>query len=223
MLQGIGRQRSPLHDHVLGTELHVLGGPVGADGTHAVALAVLIRLRDVHLGEDLPVPELVERGCERLVLAVAGVGELEKLLNNRISALGQKPEVVVPGLDVLSGSSGLVGVLLMRVVVIGLLNAFGLNDDGGLLGTAAGGEEDVDGYTVDKRAVTKLKCVKELTKVLSELLVVNLSLGQMSELGDLLPDVRLNELDAVARHLNVLGLALQSGVLGQHDRLIKLG
>ena len=88
VLQGIGRQGSPIHDHVLGAELHVLGGPVGANGAHAVASAVVIRLRDVHLGKDLPVPELVEGGCERLVLAVTGVGELEELIDNRISALG---------------------------------------------------------------------------------------------------------------------------------------
>ena len=145
VLQGIRRQGSPIHDHVLGAELHVLGGPVGADGAHAVALAVLISLLDVYLGKDLPVPELVEGVPERLVLAVAGVGELEELLDNCISALGQKPEVVVLGLDVVGGSDGLVGVFLMRVVVVGLLNALGLDDDGGFLGAAASGEEDVDG------------------------------------------------------------------------------
>ena len=145
MLQGIGRLRLPLHDLVLGAEPDVLGGSVGADGAHAVALAVLISLLDVYLGKDLPVPELVEGVPERLVLAVAGVGELEELLDNCISALGQKPEVVVLGLDVVGGSGGLVGVLLMRVVVVGLLNALGLDDDGGFLGAAASGEEDVDG------------------------------------------------------------------------------
>ena len=49
------------------------------------------------------------------------------------------------GLDVVGGSGGLVGVLLMRVVVVGLLNALSLNDNGGLLGAAASSEEDVDG------------------------------------------------------------------------------
>ena len=138
MLQGIGRLGLPLHDLVL-------GGSVGADGAHAVALAVLISLLDVYLGKDLPVPELVEGVPESLVLAVAGVGELEELLDNCISALGQKPEVVVLGLDVVGGSGGLIGVFLKRTVVVGLLNALGLDDDGGFLGAAASGEEDVDG------------------------------------------------------------------------------
>ena len=221
MLQGIGRLRLPLHDPVLGAEPDVLGGSVGADGAHAVALAVLISLLDVYLGKDLPVPELVEGVPERLVLAVAGVGELEELLDNCISALGQKPEVVVLGLDVVGGSGGLVGVLLMRVVVVGLPDALGLDDNGGLLGAAASSEEDVDGWTVDKRAVTELERVLELTKVLGELLVVEPPLGLESELGDPLPDVRLDERDADARHLYVLGLALQTGGLGQGDRLVE--
>ena len=87
VLQGIRRLRSPLHDLVLGAEPDVLGGPVGADGAHAVALAVTIRLRDVHLGEDLPVPELVKRVSKRLILAVADVSVLKELLNDRIRAL----------------------------------------------------------------------------------------------------------------------------------------
>ena len=219
MVQGVGRLRLPLHDPVLGAELDIIGGPFGAYSPHAVALAVLIRLWDVHLGEDLPVPELVEGVGERFVLAVARVCVLIELLDDRISAHGQEPEVVAPGLDVVGGSRGLEGVFLMRVVVVGLLNALGLDDDGGLLEAAAGGEEDVDGWTVDKRAVTELERVLELTKVLGELLVVEPPLGLESELGDPLPDVRLDERDADARHLDVLGLALQTGGLGQGDRL----
>ena len=145
MLQGIGRLRRPLHDLVLGAEFDVLGGPVAADGAHGVTLTVLISLLDVYLGKDLRVPELDEVAPESLVLAVTGVGKLEKLLDNIISALGQKPEVVLLGLDVVGGSDGLIGVFLMRIVVVGLLNTLFLDDDGGFLGAAASGEEDVDG------------------------------------------------------------------------------
>ena len=88
MLQRIRWLRFPLHDLVLGAEPDVLGGSVGADGAHAVALAVRISLLDVYLGKDLPVPELDEGVPESLVLAVTGVGKLEKLLDNCISALG---------------------------------------------------------------------------------------------------------------------------------------
>ena len=108
-------------------------------------------------------------------------------------------------------------------MVVGLLNALGLDDDGGLLGAAAGGEEDVDGWTADKRAVTELERVQELTEVLGELLVGEPPLGRASELGDLLPDVRLDVPDAGARHLDVLGLALQAVGLGQHDGSVEGG
>ena len=49
------------------------------------------------------------------------------------------------GLDVVGGSDGHIGVFLMRIVVVGLLNTLVLDDDGGFLGAAASGQEDVDG------------------------------------------------------------------------------
>ena len=48
----------------------------------------------------------------------------------------------------------------------------------------------------------------ELTKVLGELLIVEPPLGLESELGDLLPDVRLDDIDVGGRHLYVLDLSL---------------
>ena len=61
-----------------------------------------------------------------------------------------------------------------------------------------------------------------LTKVLGQLLVVKPRLFQVSELVNPRPDVCFDELDAGTRHLDVLSLALQTDVLGQHDRLVKL-
>ena len=61
-----------------------------------------------------------------------------------------------------------------------------------------------------------------LTKVLGQLLLVEPRLCQGSELGDPPPDVRLDEWDAGARHLDVLILTLHTIGLRQNDWLVKL-
>ena len=118
VLQRVRWTRVPPHYLVLGSQLDVLGGAIGADRSHAVDLLARALLWNTCLGQNVALVELAEGSVQGLVTAVAGVLVTEDQLHHQVGLLGQQPEVVLARLGLQLRDRGLVRVRLVRDVVV---------------------------------------------------------------------------------------------------------
>ena len=147
VLEGVQRQRLPLHATVLCHQLHVLRRPERPRRPHAVQL-----LRRV---ADLDAAGLLEHlvGVEGLhgLAEVGDGGEASAVLVQHAlvdsrELVGQEPEVVMLGLRARRGYGGLQAAGTVEDEVGVGVDALVLNNVCSFIGTAARAEDDEDGY-----------------------------------------------------------------------------